>query len=140
MSYNLEFKISKDIITINKIKRDVDYKSLNNTNVIQVKDLKFSNDYIVENFELVSNFLNVIIIKKDINTCVINDKETESLVLDLVNTWEHINKVIFKDDTKLSLDVFMKLADNQYIKKVECYEMPPYYIERLDINKKISKQ
>ena len=137
MSYNLEFKISKDIITINKIKRDVDYKSLNNTNVIQVKDLKFSNDYIVENFELVSNFLNVIIIKKDINTCVINDKETESLVLDLVNTWEHINKVIFKDDTKLSLDVFMKLADNQYIKKVECYEMPPYYIERLDINKKI---
>ena len=137
MSYNLVFKISKDVITINKIKRDVDYKSLNNTNVIQVKDLKFSNDYIIENFELVSNFLNVIIIKHDINTCVINDKDTESLVLDLVNTWEHITKVIFKDDTKLTLDVFMKLADNPYIKKVECYEMPPYYIERLDINKKI---
>ena len=137
MSYNLVFKISKDVITINKIKRDVDYKSLNNTNVIQVKDLKFSNDYIIENFELVSNFLNVIIIKHDINTCVINDKDTESLVLDLVNTWEHITKVIFKDDTKLTLDVFMKLADNPYIKKVECYEMPPYYIESLDINKKI---
>ena len=99
MSYNLVFKISKDVITINKIKRDVDYKSLNNTNVIQVKDLKFSNDYIIENFELVSNFLNVIIIKHDINTCVINDKDTESLVLDLVNTWEHITKVIFNMKT-----------------------------------------
>jgi len=137
MSYNLVFKISKDTITINKIKRDVDYKSLNNTNVIQVKDLKFSNDYIVENFELVSNFLNVIIIKKDITTCIINDEELESLVLDLLNTWEHITKVIFKTDKKLALDVFMKLSDNKSIQKVECYEMPPYYIERLDMNKNI---
>ena len=137
MSYNLVFKISKDTITINKIKRDVDYKSLNNTNVIDVKDLKFSNDYILENFELVSNFLNVIIIKKDISTCIINDEELESLVLDLVNTWEHITKLIFKNDKKLALDVFMKLADNKYLTKVECYEMPPYYIERLDINKHI---
>jgi sortase B len=137
MSYNIVFKISKDVIAINKIKRDVDYKSLNNTNVIQVKDLKFSNDYIIENFELVSNFLNVIIIKHGVTKCVINDKETESLILDLVNTWEHITKIVFKDDTKLTLDVFMKLADNPYITEVECYEMPPYYIERLDINQKI---
>ena len=137
MSYNLVFKINRDTITINKIKRDVDYKSLNNTNVIQVKDLKFSNDYIIENFELVSNFLNVIIIKKDVTTCIINDEELESLVLDLVNTWEHITKVIFKTDKKLALDVFMKLSDNDSIKNVECYEMPPYYIERLDMNKHI---
>ena len=129
MSYNLVFKINRDTITINKIKRDVDYKSLNNTNVIQVKDLKFSNDYIVENFELVSNFLNVIIIKKDVTTCIINDEELESLVLDLVNTWEHIEKV-FKFEFSFEKNTFhgilIKVIDtifnfhefgNNYIKK-----------------------
>ncbi len=137
MSYNLEFKVNKDTLTINKIKRDINYKSLNNTNVIQVKDLKFSNDYIVENFELVSNYLKVIIIKSNVTKCVIYDEELESLVLDLLNTWDQITEVVFKTDKKLALDVFMKLSDNKSIKKAECYEMPPYYIERLDMNKHI---
>lgn len=64
MDTNIVFKLSKDTITISAIKKEVDYKSLNNTNIIDLKELKFSTEYIRENFELVSSFLDVAIIKK----------------------------------------------------------------------------
>ena len=74
MNSNIVFKLSQNTISISEIKKEVDYKSLNNTNVINVKELKFSIEYIRENFELVSSFLNVIIIKKDIKTAIIKQQ------------------------------------------------------------------
>ena len=62
MDFNIVFKLSPSTISISQIKKDVDYKSLNNTNIIDLKDLKFSKTYIKENFELFSNFLNLVII------------------------------------------------------------------------------
>ena len=96
MNTNIVFKFSKDMIVLSEIKKEVDYKSLNNTNIIDTKDLKFSTEYIKENMELVSNFLNVTIIKKNITTVQINNMNFALLVMDLVNTWEHINKLIIR--------------------------------------------
>lgn len=137
MNSNLIFKLSKDTIIISQIKKDVDYKSLNNTNVIDVKDLKFSTDYIKNNKELVANFLNVVILKKNIINVQINNMEIADIAMDLINEWEHIKKIIFKPDKKITLDLFLKLLDNKYINTIECYEMPNYLIERLDLNKDI---
>ncbi len=50
MDFNIVFKLSPSTISISQIKKDVDYKSLNNTNIIDLKDLKFSKTYINENF------------------------------------------------------------------------------------------
>lgn len=137
MSYNLDFKISKDTLIISSVKKDVDYKSLNNTNVIDIKDLKFSKPYIEENFELVSNFFNLIIIKNKITNVQINNFDIALTVLDLCNTWSYIKNIIFKPDKVINLDIFLKLLDNKYIEEIECFDIPAYLIERLDTNKKL---
>ena len=137
MSYNIVFKLFKDTISISKIKKEVDFESLNSTNIIDVKDLKFSNDYIRENFELVSNFLNVIIIKHNIKTVQINNLEIADICLDLVNEWEHIEKVYFKPDKVINLDIVLKLLESKNIREIDCYNMNHYLIERLDLNKAI---
>lgn len=137
MNYNIVFKLTKDTIIISQIKKDVNQENLNNTNIIDVKDLKFSIDYIKENFELVSNFLNVIIIKKNIENVQIMNMDIALLILDLVNTWEHINKVIFKPDKSLTLDIILKLLDNNYLKTIECYDINNYLLDRLVMNKNI---
>lgn len=137
MSYNIVFKLTKDTIIISQIKKDVNYEELNNTNIIDVKDLKFSNDYIKENFELVSNFLNVIIIKKNISCVQINNMDIALTCMDLINSWEHIDKIIFKPDKILPLDIVLKLLDNRYIKSIECFDISNYLAERLDMNKSI---
>lgn len=137
MNSNIVFKLSQNTISISEIKKEVDYKSLNNTNVINVKELKFSIEYIHENFELVSSFLNVAIIKRDIKTAIINNMDIALISIDLINSLEHIDSVIFKPDKKVSYDLFLKLLESNYLKKVECFDMSHFLIERLDINKNL---
>lgn len=137
MNSNIVFKLSQNTISISEIKKEVDYKSLNNTNVIDVKELKFSIEYIRENFELVSSFLSVAILKKDIKTAIINNMDISLISIDLINAIDHIETVIFKPDKKVSYDLFLKLLESKYLKKVECFDMSHFLIERLDINKKL---
>lgn len=137
MDFNIVFKLSGSTISISEIKKDVDYKSLNNTNIIDLKDLKFSRAYIKENFELVSNFLGLVILKNNIDTVQINNLDIALVALDLTNTWERIKKIVFKPDKKLSYDIFFKLLDNKYVREIECFDIAEYLIERLDINKKV---
>ena len=137
MDFNIVFKLSPSTISISQIKKDVDYKSLNNTNIIDLKDLKFSKTYINENFELVSNFLNLVIIKNNITKVQINNLDIALVCLDLINSWEHIETLIFKPDKKLSYDIFLKLLDNNHLKEIDCFELPQYLLERLDMNKNI---
>lgn len=137
MDFNIVFKLSGSTISISEIKKDVDYKSLNNTNIIDLKDLKFSRAYIKENFELVSNFLSLVILKNNIDTVQINNLDIALVALDLTNTWERIKKIVFKPDKKLSYDVFFKLLDNKYVNEIECFDIAEYLIERLDTNKRV---
>lgn len=137
MDFNISFKLNANTIEISKIKKSFDKSNLNNTNVINLKELKFSTSYIEENKELVSSFLNVTIIKYNITTCVINSNDIAVNVLSLINTWEHIKKIIFKEKKSLSFDIFMRILDNRYIEEIECEHMDKYLIERLDVNKSI---
>ena len=115
MDYTFIFKISKDSISINKTKRVIDEKGLNNTNVIDTKELRFSPEYIKENSDLVSTFLNVVILKNNITTCIINSENHLEDLVQLVNGWDKITKLIFKPDITISFDVFLKLLENNYL-------------------------
>ncbi|MCH5167186.1 MAG: class B sortase [Erysipelotrichales bacterium] len=137
MNYNIDFKISTNTLIVSKVKKDVDYKSLNNTNIIDIKDLKFSKPYIEENFELVSNFINLVILKGNITKLQINNFEIASTVLKLINECSYIKTIIFKPDKTINLDIFLLLSDNNYIEEIECFEIPAYLVERLDMNKNI---
>lgn len=137
MTSNLIFKLYKDTIVISQMKKETDEQSLNNTNIINIKELKFSTDYIEQNLELVANFLNVVIIKNNIQNVQINNMEIASIALDVINEWDHIKKIIFKPDRKVNFDLFLKILDNKYISEIDCYQMDEFLIERLDTNKNV---
>ena len=137
MDFNLSFKLSGNTIIISKIKKTIEKKDLNNTNVINLKELKFSYSYILENLELVSSFLNVTIIKSNIDTVIISSNDIAPISLKLINTWEHIKNITFKEDKSINMDIFMLILDNKYIESIDCFQMPTYLIERLDVNKKV---
>ena len=71
MNNKIVFKINKNILSVSLYKKELPYENLNNTNVIDTKEIIFSEDYINENIDLVSSFLNVIIIKREVNKVII---------------------------------------------------------------------
>lgn len=100
---------------------------MNKTNVIDTKELVFSDVYIKNNLELVSSFLNVIIIKRKINTVCIRDFELITVILDIINTIPNITNLIIKPDESINYDIFLKLLDNNYLENLEVYDFLEYY-------------
>ena len=133
---NILIKIHSTLLTISLVKKRED-KNLNNTNIIDTKELLFSKSYIIDNIELVSSFLNTIIIKNNIDKVRVNNIELTTLTLDIIKDIKNIKKLLIKEDKTLTYDIFMKLLDNKTLEYINCYDIPPYLLERLDINKNL---
>lgn len=131
------FKVNGNCINAYKLIKDTPKEDLNKTNVIDTKELVFSDVYIKNNLELVSTFLNVIIIKRKINTVCIRDFELITVILDIINTIPNITNLIIKPDESINYDIFLKLLDNNYLENLEVYDFPRILLDRLDTNKKI---
>lgn len=131
------FKVNGNCINAYKLIKDTPKEDLNKTNVIDIKELVFSDVYIKNNLELVSSFLNVIIIKRKINTVCIRDFELITVILDIINTIPNITNLIIKPDESINYDIFLKLLDNNYLENLEVYDFPRILLDRLDTNKKI---
>ena len=80
---NILIKINSTLLTISLVNKK-ENKNLNNTNIIDTKELLFSTSYIKENIELVSSFLNTIILKNKIDKIRVNNIELTTLTLDLI--------------------------------------------------------
>ena len=133
---NILIKVHSTLLTITLVKKREE-KNLNNTNIIDTKELLFSYDYIKDNLDLVSSFLNTIIIKNNIDKIRVNNIELTTLTLDIIKDIKNIKKLLINEDKTLTYDIFMKLLDNNTLEYVNCYDIPPYLLERLDINKKL---
>lgn len=131
------FKVNGNCINAYRLIKDTPKEDLNKTNVIDTKELVFSDVYIKNNLELVSSFLNVIIIKRKINTVCIRDFELITVILDIINTIPNITNLIIKPDESINYDIFLKLLDNNYLENIEVYDFPRILLDRLDTNKKI---
>ena len=128
------FKIVKNEIIVSLLNKDIK-ENLNNTNVISTKETYFSIKYINENLELVSSFLNVIIIKNNIHKCIINDKEATLITLKLINEINKIDEIVLHYDESLKYDEFLEILNNKSLKNIELYDIPPYLLEQIDTNK-----
>ena len=133
---NVLIKVNSSLLTFTIVKKKED-KNLNNTNIIDTKELLFSIDYIKYNIDLVSSFLNTIIIKNNIDKVRVNNIELVVLVLDLINKNNNIKKMLISEDKTLDYQIFLKLLDNNSLEYLNCYDIPPYLLERLDINKNL---
>ncbi len=133
---NILIKINNTLLTISLVNKK-ENKNLNNTNIIDTKELLFSESYIKDNIELVSSFLNTIILKNKIDKVRVNNIELTTLTLNLIYNSTIIKKLLISEDKIIDYEIFMKLLDNKYLEYVNCYDIPPYLLERLDINKNI---
>ncbi len=133
---NILIKINSTLLTISLVNKK-ENRNLNNTNIIDTKELLFSTSYIKENIELVSSFLNTIILKNKIDKVRVNNIELTTLTLDLIKNSNTIKKLLISEDKILTYDIFMKLLDNNTLEYINCYDIPPYLLEKLDMNKNI---
>lgn len=128
---NILIKISSNLLTFSLTKKN--NEDLNNTNIISTKELYFDLDYIKENIELVSSFLNTIIIKNNIDKVRIDNIIIVCLVLDLVNN-SNIKKILISENKSINYDIFLKILNNQNLEYLNCYDIPPFLFERLNVN------
>ena len=133
---NILIKVNSTLLTLSHVKSK-EKKNLNNTNIIDTKELFFSYQYIKDNIELVSSFLNTIIIKNKIDKVRVNNIELTTLTLDLIQNSKNIKKLLISEDKTLDYEIFLKLLDNQTLEYINCYDIPPFLLERLDINKNL---
>ena len=133
---NILIKVNSTLLTLSHVKSK-ENKNLNNTNIIDTKELLFSYQYVKDNLELVSSFLNTIIIKNKIDKVRVNNIELTTLTLDLIENSKNIKKLLISEDKTLDYEIFLKLLDNHTLEYINCYDIPPFLLERLDINKNL---
>jgi len=124
--------IDKNCLNFSKYSREIDPENLNNTNIIDVKNLKFTEEYIKENMELVSTFLSLIILKFKINKVVIKKLEIAETVLNLINELDTIKYINFSEDKELTYTACALLLQNKNLESIECYSLPIIMFYRFD--------
>ncbi len=130
------FKIVKNEIIVSLLNKDIK-ENLNNTNVINTKETYFSVNYINENVELVSSFLNVIIIKNNIHKFFVNNEEATLITLKIIKNINKIDEVYLNYDNTLKYDEFIELLNNNYLKVINLFDIPNYLLEMIDVNKNL---
>ena len=130
------FKIVKNEIIVSLLNKDFK-ENLNNTNVINTNETYFSINYINENVELVSSFLNVIIIKNNIHKFIVNNEEATLITLKIVKNINKIDEIYINYDNTLKYDEFIELLNNNYLKVINLFDIPNYLLEMIDVNKNL---
>ena len=122
--------IEKNSICFSKYNRKIEEANLNNTNVINIKNLKFTEEYILENMDLVSAFINLVVLKFNINRAIIKNNEISETVLNLVKLIDSIKNIYFKEDKELNYTISSCLLENKNLEYIECYSLPEVMFNR----------
>lgn len=129
-------KIEKDYLTfaISNSEFDTD---INKTNLIDIKNLKFSEEYILKNIQITSSLLKVICIKENINKVIIKNIEIAATILELLNNIDIIKSIYFNEDINLNYVICNLLIKNKYINYINCYGMPEFIFDSFSNNVKV---
>ena len=109
------FKISSNVLFAQILNKDMPKEDLNKTNIIDTRELVFSEYYIKQNLDLVSSFLNVIIIKRKLSKVIVKDFEIIGPVLDIIKSIPNIKELSVVPDVLINYDTFLKLLENNYL-------------------------
>jgi len=117
---------------IDKTKEEKDLtKTLMNTNVICNDELIFSDTYLKNNSTIMSSFLKELIKEKKINKLVIEEFDIIPIVLDITNNIKHITKLYIIPDITINYKIYEKLIKSEYLKYINCFEIPSFMLEKL---------
>lgn len=116
--------IKSNNIVFSTYTKPIEEENFNNTNVINTKNLKFSEEYIIENLELIASFFNLVVLKANVNTAIIKNLEIAETILGLLKMIPKINNIIFSEDRELNYTLSSLLLENSNLNKIECYSLP----------------
>ena len=116
--------VNDNCIYFSKYNRDISSQNLNNTNVINAKNLKFTEEYIKDNMDLISTFFNLLVLKFKVDRVVIKELEIAETIVTLVNTLNSIKYVCFIEDSSLNYTISSLLLQNKNLEEIECYNLP----------------
>ena len=126
-----------DSITFSIYTGKKDDANLNNTNVIDVNKMVFTDQYILDNMDLVSAFLNVVVLKRKITRVNIKHLGIAPLILRMIKDIATLNKVEILEDKVVNYDVVDEIITNKNIRYLECYSMTTFLFDRLNMIKNI---
>ena len=126
--------VEKEFLSFSKYNRSVNEENLNNTNVIDVKSLKFTEVYINENMDLVSTFINLILLKFKLNRVMIKNMEIAETTLKILKNLSTVNSVVFKENKELTYTISSLLLENSNLEQIECFSLPEIMFYRFEKN------
>ena len=117
---------------IDKTKEEKDLtKTLMNTNVISNDELIFSDSYLKSNSSIMTSFLTEIIKDKKIKKVIIEEFDVVPVVLDITNPIKYITHLYINVDSAITYKIYEKLLNANYLKYINCFEIPSFMLEKL---------
>lgn len=107
-------------------------EALLNTNVISDNELLFSEEYIEKNPKIVSLFLKELCAQYDIHIIAFQRNEMFNLLYKLFVKNPNIRVLYLFEEVSLTYNICEQLIKSNYIKQLNCYNVPNFMIELLD--------
>ena len=103
-----------------------------NTNIINTEELLFNENYLIENKNIIANFIRGILLSKNINTLSIVDEGLIEISIDIAKMIKEVTNIYIECDTQLKFEVYEKLLKYKTLKYLNCYDMQTFMLEELD--------
>lgn len=133
----IEFIIDSDTLKIGfKIENNT-FRNIDNTNIISREDLIFDLRYFKNNVKLVAGFLNVMVQNENIKHAIIEQSELIIPGLELLSYIPSIVDLVIKPEVPIDFDMHMAILRNDTLKRINCYSIPSYLLERIDTTKSV---
>lgn len=121
-----------DTISFKYRAKKIEKSDLLNTNVIYDNELVFSDEYILENKEIVSLFLLDLYNDYNIRKFRFSCNEIAEIVLDTFKHLPRVDLITLKEDTFLTYSLYEKIVQYNNVKEISCYSIPAFIMELLD--------
>ncbi len=120
LEYNYKYQEHKD--------------DLINTNIISDNKLIFSDDYIIENSNIVGLFIKELIQTNQITKLVITNLEILVTFKGVLNIIPDIDTLYISDENNFTYEAYEIIINTNKFKNISCYSIPTYMIELFDKN------
>ncbi len=131
--------MKKVLVSIDNSNLKISYKNhrkmredLINTNIISDNELIFGLDYLSNNQKIVSLFLKELCEMKKLNKVIFDNNELTFFMLPFFKNISSITAIEIKSDESITFAICERLIKSNYIKFVNCYNIPAFMIEMLD--------
>ena len=132
----------KIIININNTDILFSYKTnqssindnLVNTNIISNNELIFSDEYIRDNYRILSSFIKELAIQYNINRVIFTKVDLAEFIIPVLDRAITIKDLVIKENEALTYMICENLIKIKHIKNINCYTLQPFMIELLDKN------